>query len=112
MAPLVLGMGLARGPENPLPESSFLRRRKRRGRRMTAERDGLFERVHEGFAVGTGSEVPADFIADAAVEVVVQIGRQLSENIQTVSFPPWAGSRALGWFTACHHDPLVSIPDS
>ena len=69
---------------------------------MSAERHGVLERGDEDFAVRTGSQMSAYFLADIRWEFVVDIGRQLSEQIHAVALViGMVVRRWLGFFSWC-----------
>jgi hypothetical protein len=47
---------------------------------MLTERDCLAQRSHKGFAIGTGSQVPANVSANVSRELIVDIGGQLTKD--------------------------------
>ena len=52
---------------------------------MLAERDGVLEGGDEDFAIRAGSQMPAYFTANVGGEFVVDIGRQLPEQIHAMA---------------------------
>lgn len=54
---------------------------------MPAERDGLTKGCNEDLAVGTSTQVPANFPANISCEFIVDIGGQLTENAQASALP-------------------------
>ncbi len=46
----------------------------------------MAERIEKVFAIGAIAEVGANFLADVAGELIVQIGRQPFQNLDTIPF--------------------------
>ena len=74
---------------------------------MLAEANGLAKGIEEYFAVRTIAEVRANFFADLAGQLIVQIGRELLEHFDTIPFPMtlMRGGLAGAWICAyavCH----------
>jgi hypothetical protein len=75
---------------------------------MATEGDGLTQGRDEHFTVGTASQMSANFVANVSCELIIDIGRQLTENVQASALPvvmlmpscrgpcPLCGSVALG----------------
>ena len=53
---------------------------------VATQRHGLAERLDEDFTVGTGTQVAAEFGANVGGQLVVDVGRQLLEDIQATAF--------------------------
>ena len=53
---------------------------------MLTELHRVAERIEKAFAIRTIAEVGANFLADVAGELVIQIGRQPFQNLDTIPF--------------------------
>ena len=53
---------------------------------LSAQTDGLAQRVDENFAVGTGAQMLADLSADRSREVVIKIGGEVLQYLETLRF--------------------------
>ncbi|MDR4464886.1 MAG: hypothetical protein MRJ66_20090 [Nitrospira sp.] len=62
-------------------------RRQARARPMATERDGLTQGRDEDFTVGTASQMSANFVANVSCKFIIDIGGQLTENVQASAFP-------------------------
>lgn len=54
---------------------------------MATERDGLTQGRDEYFTVGTAAQMSANFVANVSCEFIIDIGGQLTENVQASAFP-------------------------
>ena len=52
---------------------------------VAAERDGLTQRIQEDLAVRTDSEMRPDLVANVAGQFIIEIGREVLQNLETVS---------------------------
>ena len=84
---------------------------------MLAEPNGLAKGIEEYFAVRTIAEVRANFFADLAGQLVVQIGRETFEDFEAIPFPMplMRGGLAGAWicaYTVRHgHTASLTIPN-
>lgn len=83
------------------------------GLTVSAEGNGLTQRVQKDFAIGTGSKMGSDFRAHFPREFVIEIQRELLQNLETVALAvTWmrrfAGS-GLGEYFRCHEIPSVKL---
>ena len=69
---------------------------------MLAEANGLAKGIEEYFAVRTIAEVRANFFADLAGQLIVQIGRETFEDFEAIPFPMplMRGGLAGAWICA------------
>ena len=76
------------------------------GLTVPAEGNGLTQRVQEDFAIGTGAKMGPDFRAHFSREFVIEIERELLQNLEAVALAVtrmcgFAGS-GLGVYFRCH----------
>lgn len=76
-----------RGSQNPLAHQGPVGGRQAWNRTMATERNGLTQGGDEDFTVGTGAQVPADFAANISRKFIIDVGGQLSENVQALALP-------------------------
>lgn len=51
---------------------------------MPAERDGLTQRIQKDLAVRTHSEMRPDLVANVVGQFIIEIGRKLLQDLETV----------------------------
>ena len=84
---------------------------------MLAEPNRLAKRVEKYFAIRTIAEMPADFLADLAGQLVVQVGREAFEHFDAVLFPVtlmrgWLAGAWICAYAICHgHTASLTIPN-
>ena len=88
--------------------------RERGGWPVSAELHGLAQRIEKDFTIGAIPEVPANFSADVAGQLVVQIGRQPLKDFKTIPFAVilMRGRLSGAWICAYsggHHVPSCSL---
>lgn len=83
---------------------------------MAAQGDGVPQRGDKGFAIGTDADMAANFSTDVRGELVVDVGRQLLEQIQATAWlmrmwrrRPRRGFRMRCCFLGHVCDPLDSF---
>ena len=64
---------------------------------MPAQLHGVAERGDKHLAVRTGPEMSSKFGTDVFGQLVVDIGRQLSENVEASAFPGLVTMWNVGW---------------
>jgi hypothetical protein len=52
---------------------------------VAAECDGLTQRIQEDLAVRTDPEMRPDLVTNVAGQFIIEIGRELLQNLETVS---------------------------
>ena len=84
---------------------------------MLAEPNRLAKGIEKNLTIRTIAEVRADFPADLARQLIVQIGREAFEDFDTIPFPMtlMRGGLAGAWICAyavCHgHASSLTIPN-
>jgi hypothetical protein len=63
---------------------------------MPAEEDGLPQRIQENFAVRACTEVRADLGANISGQFIVKIGRQLLQDLETITLAMIVMNRPAG----------------
>ncbi len=79
-----VGSTSAGRPQDLFPHVGPIIGREGRGRAPAAQRNGLAQRGHEVFAMGTGSEVSANLQTDILGQLIVDKCRQLTKNMETL----------------------------
>lgn len=84
---------------------------------MLAEANRLTEGIEEYFAIRAIAQMRADFLANFAGQLVVQIGGEAFEHFDAIPFavPLMRGGLAGAWicaYTVCHgHTASLTIPN-
>lgn len=55
------------------------------GLAVSAEGNGLTQRVQKDFAIGTGAKMGPDFRANFSREFVIEVQRELLQNLETMA---------------------------